>query len=50
MSGMYMYALGLSPNKVTFFVAIILPIFFIIDGYQFMEWESHSIFENAIKN
>lgn len=50
MSGTSMYALGLSHNKVTFFVAIILRIFFVIVGYQFMEWESHRTFENAIKN
>jgi len=37
MSGTYMYALGLSPQKVTFFVEVALHIFFVIDGYQFME-------------
>lgn len=38
---MCMYALRLSPNKVTFFMAVMLHIFFIIDGFSLWN-ESHT--------
>lgn len=45
-----MYAFGAQHYQSDLFVALVLQIFFVINGFWFMGWESHCTCENAIKN